>query len=131
MPWMSEADICEMYKSAKDQRAQINILAQLNACRSETIRKILLKNGITPVEPRTVKHRDVPQKIWSVEELTELMHMIDSGTSNEELAIHFGRTVLAVKCVKTKLNPAQVANPSGNIKRAIEIYRMQKGALLN
>ncbi|MBQ3603927.1 MAG: hypothetical protein IJA02_08815 [Clostridia bacterium] len=131
MPWMSEADICEMYKSAKDQRAQINILAQLNACKTETIRNILLKNGITPVEPRKVKHHSKQRKLWSVEELLQLQHLINEGKNNKELSERFDRSIGAIRCVRAKLNPEIIANPSENIKIAIEIFKNNGGVLLN
>ncbi len=131
MPWMSEADICEMYKSAKNQQTQINILAQLNACKAETIRNILRKNGITPIEPRTVKHRAKAQKQWTVEELLKFLHLINEGKSNKELAEQFGRSIGAIRCVRAKLNPEIISNPSQNIKTALEIFKNNGGALLN
>ena len=47
---MTDFEIVAKYKSAKDRKKQIDILAQLNACDKETIRKILIKNGIPESE---------------------------------------------------------------------------------
>lgn len=42
---MSVAEIVREYRTAKDQRAQIKILAELNACHPDYIKKILQENG--------------------------------------------------------------------------------------
>ena len=42
---MTEFDICQMYRQAKDKREQIKILAELNATYPSRIIKILSKNG--------------------------------------------------------------------------------------
>lgn len=43
---MSTYDITKMYKEAKDKRAQIDILADMNACSTKEIREELIKGGI-------------------------------------------------------------------------------------
>lgn len=48
---MSAAEIVREYRTAKDQRAQIKILAELNACSPDHIKKILQENG-EPVPQR-------------------------------------------------------------------------------
>lgn len=48
---MTEEEICRSFKEAKDHRKQVSILADLNCCSKDEIRKILMKNGIDP--PRT------------------------------------------------------------------------------
>ena len=47
---MTDLEIVANYKSAKDPKKQIEILAQLNVCNKETIRKILIKNGVPESE---------------------------------------------------------------------------------
>ena len=42
---MSAAEIVREYRTAKDQRAQVKILAELNACSPDHIKKILQENG--------------------------------------------------------------------------------------
>lgn len=128
MPWMTESDICSLYRNAKNQQAQVNILAQLNAVKAETIRNILRKNGITPAEPKAVKHRKKAQKQWTVEELLRFMHLLNEGKSNQELAELFDRSIGAIRCVRAKLNPEIISNPSQNIKTALEIFEKSEGA---
>lgn len=48
---MSVAEIVREYRTAKDQRAQVKILAELNACSPDYIKKILQENGV-PVPQR-------------------------------------------------------------------------------
>ena len=53
---MSNADIVKMYREAKDKKAQIEILADLNACGKEKILDILKDGGVSPAEmPRNRK----------------------------------------------------------------------------
>lgn len=42
---MTDGEICESYRSAKDQKKQLNTLAQLNATNKETIARILREGG--------------------------------------------------------------------------------------
>lgn len=42
---MTEMEICREYNAAKDRRAQIGILADLNVCEKEDILRILILNG--------------------------------------------------------------------------------------
>lgn len=43
---MSEADICLEYKLARLQSEQIQILADLNLCDTESIMRVLIRNGV-------------------------------------------------------------------------------------
>ena len=49
---MSEWEICQSYRLAKDKRQQVTILAQLNCTYPSQIIKILAKNGIYEKERR-------------------------------------------------------------------------------
>lgn len=51
---MTEAEICREYREAKNQRAQVEILADLNLCSKNEILKVLMVNGqdVTPAGPR-------------------------------------------------------------------------------
>jgi len=49
---MSEGEIVRAYKQAAKKQEQIRILSELNLCDKETIREILLKNGIDVREPQ-------------------------------------------------------------------------------
>ena len=49
---MSEWEICQSYRFAKNKRQQVTILAQLNCTYPSQIIKILAKNGIYEKERR-------------------------------------------------------------------------------
>jgi hypothetical protein len=49
---MTNGEIITSYKQAKDQREQINILAQLNGTTTDTIKDILTQAGITLPQPK-------------------------------------------------------------------------------
>lgn len=43
---MTTSEIVRSYKESKDKKKQVDILAQLNLCTSEDIKKILIEEGI-------------------------------------------------------------------------------------
>lgn len=57
---MTESEICREYREAKDKRAQIRILADLNVCEKNQIMKVLLSNGyaLPPERKRTDQRED-------------------------------------------------------------------------
>ena len=60
---MSDADIVKEYREAKDKKAQIGILADLNTCSRDEIKEILIKGGVSPKElPRNRKKKDSPEQ---------------------------------------------------------------------
>lgn len=50
---MSEKEICRDFREAKNQRAQVEILADLNLCSKTDILKVLMANAVdvTPAGP--------------------------------------------------------------------------------
>lgn len=60
---MSNADIVKMYREAKDKKAQVEILADLNACEKDKIISILKEGGVPSVElPRNRKKTESGEK---------------------------------------------------------------------
>ena len=49
---MTEHEICQMFRDAKDKNEQISILADLNVCDSGTIIDVLSRNGFVPGLPK-------------------------------------------------------------------------------
>ena len=51
---MKESEICREFREAKNPKAQVDILADLNVCSKNEILKVLLTNGqdVTPAGPR-------------------------------------------------------------------------------
>lgn len=59
---MTDAEIRESYRTAKNKRHQVKILAELNACGVDVITAILNENGkkaqkMPEKEPKTIKNR--------------------------------------------------------------------------
>lgn len=51
---MTDSEILASYREAKDKGAQVKILAELNACPVQTIKDILIAQGVSPQQlPRT------------------------------------------------------------------------------
>ena len=67
---MTEFEICDSFRRARDPRMQIGILADLNVCRKEDILKILILNGqdISKAVPKKsrVKRDSIQQMIYSL-----------------------------------------------------------------
>lgn len=49
---MTEREICQNYKEAKNKKEQIKILSDLNACSRFDIEDVLAKNGLIELEPK-------------------------------------------------------------------------------
>jgi len=51
--YYTEREICGSYRRATNKAIQIDILSQLNACDTDTIKKILAKNGLLNEKKKT------------------------------------------------------------------------------
>ena len=78
---MSTYDITKMYKEAKDKRAQIDILADMNLCTTKEIREELIKGGI-PFQtlPRKSRKEKYTVKFDPVKGVAPVL----PGVSNDE-----------------------------------------------
>lgn len=76
----TDGEIVRSYRTARDKAHQINILAQLNACHPEKIRKILRRNGIS------VSQRNGRSKVWTGDEEVELVRLHASGIGPKRIA---------------------------------------------
>lgn len=78
---MSTYDITKMYKEAKDKRAQIDILADMNCCTTKQIREELIKGGITfQTLPRKSRKEKYTVKFDPVKGVAPVL----PGVSNDE-----------------------------------------------
>jgi hypothetical protein len=98
VPWIAEDKIVTIYKLAKNRRAQISILAQLNDVPRSVILGVLSKYGIDPAPPKwKVERTEKAMGKWSEEEDLYITEEYRKGTSREQMARTLGRTLLAVK----------------------------------
>lgn len=79
----STGDIVSSYKSAKNKKRQINILAELNGVDSYTIRKILKDAGCDLDE---INSKGSKNKKWTDEILDEMRRLIEEGYSFQQIA---------------------------------------------
>lgn len=81
---MSTYDITKMYKEAKDKRAQIDILADMNLCTTKEIREELIKGGI-PFQtlPRKSRKEKYTVKFDPVKGVVPVL----PGVTNDEPAV--------------------------------------------
>ncbi len=66
---MSNEEIVKMYRESKNKKAQVEILADLNACGKEKILSILKEGGVSPTEmPRNRKKTECDERLPRLEE---------------------------------------------------------------
>lgn len=82
---MTDGEICESYRSAKDQKKQLNTLAQLNATNKETIARILREGGYK-VDGRWLvdRKRCKPKKAAPAEDPVPPPHLEEMPSAPEE-----------------------------------------------
>ena len=80
----SAEEIVRSYRQAKDQKAQIKILAELNTCSVEEIRRVLADEGVLAEEPQKAKS---PAKRFDAE---RALALYGEGGSDEAIAEALG-----------------------------------------
>ena len=80
----SAEEIVRSYRQAKDQKAQIKILAELNTCSVEEIRRVLADEGVLAEEPQKAKS---PAKRFDAE---RALALYGEGRSDEAIAEALG-----------------------------------------
>lgn len=108
--WMTEGEICTSFRQAKDQKKQIGILADLNACTGKVIKEILHKNGLFPlqrakaaIEPEKERKKQMNGRKWTLEEVEFMLAKKKAGVPLGEIAADLGRTETAVNGKLQKL----------------------------
>ncbi len=104
--YMTDGEIAASFRHAADQRGQIRILAELNACGTEEIRGILISRGLNPPkvrrydpteEERKTKPRQSRGDAWTEEQTQMLLEMRRHGCEFDDIAEAVGRTEKAVR----------------------------------
>lgn len=97
---MTKEEIVKSYREAKDKRSQLCILADLNVCKEEKIREILIAGGIDgrqlPRRRKTVIEEQTPMEEFEKQtrepEETSLHDECEDDTENEKC--EFDRLIL-------------------------------------
>lgn len=98
-PW-PEDEIVASYRSALDKKAQLKILADLNVCKVQDIRELLIAHGETLPEVR----RDLRVLKWTVQEEAQLRQLATEGKSAAEIAELMGRTKKSIEQKLSKMH---------------------------
>lgn len=111
-PW-PEDEIVASYRSALAKKAQLKILADLNVCKVQDIRELLIEHGEDLPEVR----RDLRVLKWTVQEEDQLRQLAAEGKSAPEIAELMGRTR---KSIEQKLSKMHISlrNQQPAIKKA-------------
>lgn len=108
---MTVEEICRDYRTAKDKRNQIEILADRNVCTKEAIEDVLRSRGEElpgPPEPRGAR--------WTGQEETRLLQLAGEGKSSTEIAKLMGRTQKAVAQKAAKMRIAFHSRQLGKLE---------------
>ena len=124
---MSEHEICQMYRDAKDKNEQISILADLNVCDSGTIIDVLSRNGFVPglpVKSKTAKNdskKRKPATQFTAEICAEIEKLYASGIWTGQIAERLG---LDYKAVANKISnmglPKKYNQNKSDMQKAIQ-----------
>ena len=98
-PW-PEDEIVASYRSALDKKAQLKILADLNVCKVQDIRELLIEHGEDLPEVR----RDLRVLKWTVQEEAQLRQLATEGKSAAEIAELMGRTKKSIEQKLSKMH---------------------------
>ena len=82
--YMTEGEICSMYRAAKDKNTQITILAQLNLTERKAIAKILEKHGYTL--PKKAARTIVKRGKYDEQLNERYIELIEQGKTAQEVA---------------------------------------------
>ncbi len=98
---MSEFQICQFIKEARDPLERVEICAQMNLCGPEEIRKICERNGL-----------NLPKKIgsyksckWTHEKVEAIRKELEKGKKKKDVALKFGISVYGLSYVIRKYIP--------------------------
>lgn len=94
--WMTEDDICVMYRQAANRQNQIVILSQLNGCQTEEIRDILIKHGYS-LKPR--KRNPMKEGSLTAEERARAHDLWEQGLPYKDIGREMhrsGNTIMAM-----------------------------------
>lgn len=134
---MSEHEICQMYRDAKDKNEQISILADLNVCDSGTIIDVLSRNGFVPGLPvksktarngfkgeittKTGSKKRKPATQFTAETCAEIEKLYASGIWTGQIAERLG---LDYKAVANKISnmglPKKYNQNKSDMQKAIQ-----------
>lgn len=87
--YMSDEEITRSYRGASDKKAQVSILADLNAVDKRVIHNKLLALGLIDGEPIPEKSKGGRPKMVEIDE-AEARRLIEKDVPDEQIAKHFG-----------------------------------------
>lgn len=118
MRYMTDGEICAMYRQAADPPAEIPVLAQLNAVDKKEIERILIDNGYTiggkASRRKTLLGRELakggrrPPRVFTEKEKEKVIRMYRAGYSQTHMMAVLGcgykslRRLMAVLELDTK-----------------------------
>ena len=85
-PYMKDEDLLKEYREAKDKRAQLKVLAELNACSVSDIREALKRAGADESElPPAMGRKKKPVPVQLAEEAAEEASMTFTPLTEEDV----------------------------------------------
>lgn len=128
MSWLSDTQICIMYRDSKDRKEQIKILSELTLYSVDRIASILRANGYEVEMPKRCKIDVPPQKSgrrWSVEEYLKVLQMYGDGASIRRIAKECYRTESAIKTALRGLQERPGCLTTDDMRTALRLYERE------
>lgn len=128
MAWLSDKQICIMYRDAKDKEEQIKILSELTLYSVERIISILRAGGYKAEVPKMRYSDRPPRKIsrrWTSEEYLKVWRMFNNGASILHIAKECDRSTGAIRGALRGLQQSPGYSTTDDMRTALRLYERE------
>lgn len=115
---MTPGEIKVRYMQAANRKAQIGVLAELNACSKQDIISVLKAIGVEIEKPKPRSYT-----VWSKEEEERLAELDKQGLSKQEIADAMGRNI---KSIIYKLRDLRLKIAAEPVSKPLEVWPTAK-----
>ncbi len=128
MAWLSDAQICIMYRDSRDREEQIKILSELTLYSVERIVSILRDGGYKAEVPK-MRYSDRPprksSRRWTAEEYLKVWRMFKEGASLLRIAKECGRSKGAIGYALRGLQQSPGYCTTDDMRTALRLYERE------
>lgn len=95
--YMTDSEITEIYRSAKNKERQVTVLADLNACRKYDMAKKLAELGLRELKEKPPATRPLKEPNWTKIDYDAAKALYDEGRTDEEISAQLGCSLYAFR----------------------------------
>ena len=128
MAWLSDKQICTMYRDSANREEQIKILSELTLYSVERVVAILRAGGYDVAMPKR-RYSDTPVKKtsrrWTADEYLIVWRLFNEGASLLGIAKECNRSTRAIKCALNGLQKRPGYIPTAEMLTALRLYEKE------